>query len=163
MTHGQWFPRERMRLSRVMFLCSQPEHSRYAVCKLSPSNIPPAGLVSTTVVGSRWCFVSRWIGGRFNRPIRRSQTTCPQAHRLGSRSRQLFDTLTGKNVIAYAHVGGRWADVHFAHDPNIETAMAIHSAWGTFEWLLHDVLEDGHRCGVVCNSDGRPIYVLGPQ
>ena len=67
---------------------------------------------------------------------------------------QLFTTLAGQDVVAYAHVGGRWADVHFAHDPKIETAMEIHSAWGTFEWLLLDALEDGHRCGVVCNSDG---------
>ncbi|MEZ5738450.1 MAG: DUF3604 domain-containing protein [Burkholderiaceae bacterium] len=32
--------------------------------------------------------------------------------------------------------------------------MEIHSAWGTFEWLLTDGFELGHRCGVVCNSDG---------
>ena len=69
-------------------------------------------------------------------------------------ARRLFDALEGQDVVTYAHVGGRWADVHFAHDPKIETAMEIHSAWGTFEWLLLDALEDGHRCGVVCNSDG---------
>ncbi len=37
--------------------------------------------------------------------------------------------------------------------------MEIHSAWGTFEWLLADCFERGYRCGVVCNSDdhkGRP-------
>ena len=66
----------------------------------------------------------------------------------------LFEKLKGRDVVAYAHVGGRWADVHFAHNPGIETAMEIHSAWGTFEWLLLDALEDGHRVGVVCNSDG---------
>lgn len=66
----------------------------------------------------------------------------------------LFEKLAGQDVVTYAHVGGRWADVHFAHDPKIETAMEIHSAWGTFEWLLLDALKDGHRCGVVCNSDG---------
>ncbi|MDE0703393.1 MAG: DUF3604 domain-containing protein [Rhodospirillaceae bacterium] len=32
--------------------------------------------------------------------------------------------------------------------------MEIHSAWGTFEWLLTDGFALGHRCGVVCNSDG---------
>ena len=32
--------------------------------------------------------------------------------------------------------------------------MEIHSAWGTFEWLLTDGFSLGHRCGVVCNSDG---------
>ena len=69
-------------------------------------------------------------------------------------AKALFERLTGQNVLAYAHVGGRWADVHFAHDGAIETAMEIHSAWGTFEWLLLDALADGHRVGVVCNSDG---------
>jgi len=32
--------------------------------------------------------------------------------------------------------------------------MEIHSAWGTFEWLLTDGFALGHRSGVVCNSDG---------
>ena len=32
--------------------------------------------------------------------------------------------------------------------------MEIHSAWGTFEWLLTDGFELEHRAGVVCNSDG---------
>jgi hypothetical protein len=32
--------------------------------------------------------------------------------------------------------------------------MEIHSAWGTFEWLLTDGFQLGHRSGVVCNSDG---------
>lgn len=41
-----------------------------------------------------------------------------------------------------------------AHDPRLETAMEIHSAWGTFEWLLTDGFPLGHRVGVVCNSDG---------
>ena len=45
------------------------------------------------------------------------------------------------------------------HDPAIETAVEIHSAWGTFEWLMADCFTLGHRVGVVCNSDdhkGRP-------
>ena len=29
-----------------------------------------------------------------------------------------------------------------------ERAVELHSAWGTFEWLLHDSLERGHRVGV---------------
>ena len=32
--------------------------------------------------------------------------------------------------------------------------MEIHSAWGTFEWMLTDGFALGHRSGVVCNSDG---------
>ncbi len=69
-------------------------------------------------------------------------------------ARQLFDSLKNEDCIVFAHVGGRYADIRFAHDPVIETAMEIHSAWGTFEWLLTDGFELGHRSGVVCNSDG---------
>ena len=32
--------------------------------------------------------------------------------------------------------------------------MEIHSAWGTFEWLLEDALRNGYRVGIVSNSDG---------
>ena len=67
---------------------------------------------------------------------------------------ELFDALQDEDCVVYAHVGGRYADMHQAHDPRLETAMEIHSAWGTFEWLLTDGFALGHRCGVVCNSDG---------
>lgn len=66
----------------------------------------------------------------------------------------LFETLRDEDCVIYAHVGGRYADIGYAHDPRLETAMEIHSAWGTFEWLLTDGFPLGHRCGVVCNSDG---------
>ena len=66
----------------------------------------------------------------------------------------LFEALTDEDCVVYAHVGGRYADTAYAHDPRVETAMEIHSAWGTFEWLLTDGFALGHRCGVVCNSDG---------
>src|SRR5262249_32367505 len=41
----------------------------------------------------------------------------------------------------------------------LERSVEVHSTWGTFEWLLHDAFELGHRVGVVCHSDdhkGRP-------
>ncbi len=66
----------------------------------------------------------------------------------------LFEALAGEDCVVYAHVGGRYADTAQAHDPRLETAMEIHSAWGTFEWMLTDGFALGHRCGVVCNSDG---------
>lgn len=66
----------------------------------------------------------------------------------------LFEALQDEEAVAYAHVGGRYADVGFAHDGRVEKSMEIHSAWGTFEWLLTDGFKLGHRCGVVCNSDG---------
>ncbi len=69
-------------------------------------------------------------------------------------ARLLFEALKDEDCLAYAHVGGRYADIEFAHDAKIETAMEIHSAWGTFEWLLTDGFPLGHRSGVVCNSDG---------
>lgn len=66
----------------------------------------------------------------------------------------LFEALKDEDCRIYAHVGGRYADIGYAHDPKLETAMEIHSAWGTFEWLLTDGFKLGHRSGVVCNSDG---------
>lgn len=67
--------------------------------------------------------------------------------------KELFTALADEDCVVYAHVGGRYADTSYAHNPKIETAMEIHSAWGTFEWLLTDGFALGHRCGVVCNSD----------
>ena len=67
---------------------------------------------------------------------------------------KLFEALKDEDCRIYAHVGGRYADIAFAHDPKLETAMEIHSAWGTFEWLLTDGFPLGHRSGLVCNSDG---------
>ncbi len=61
---------------------------------------------------------------------------------------------TDEDVVVYAHVGGRYANIHYDHDPNIETAVEMHSAWGTFEWVLTDGFELGRRVGVVANSDG---------
>ena len=66
----------------------------------------------------------------------------------------LFEALQGEDVVAYAHVGGRYADIAVAHDDRIERSVEIHSAWGTFEWILHDAFDLGYRVGVVANSDG---------
>lgn len=60
---------------------------------------------------------------------------------------------TGPKAFAFAHVGGRYADMRM-HDSDVEVAVEIHSAWGTFEWLLHDALKLGYRVGVCANSDG---------
>jgi hypothetical protein len=66
----------------------------------------------------------------------------------------LFERLADEDCVVYAHVGGRYADIAYAHDGTKEVSMEIHSAWGTFEWLLTDGFPLGHRSGVVCNSDG---------
>jgi len=66
----------------------------------------------------------------------------------------LFERLEGKDCVVVAHVGGRYADIHYAHDPKLETAVEVHSAWGTFEWIVRDAFEKGYRVGIVANSDG---------
>ncbi|UCF97504.1 MAG: DUF3604 domain-containing protein [Spirochaetaceae bacterium] len=68
-------------------------------------------------------------------------------------SRELFETLADRDAFIYAHVGGRYADLTVARDTGISPAVEIHSAWGTFEWLLHDAFALGLRPGVVANSD----------
>lgn len=57
------------------------------------------------------------------------------------------------DAVMYAHVGGRYADIHYAHNAALEAAVEVHSAWGTFEWILTDGFPLRRRVGVVCNSD----------
>jgi hypothetical protein len=68
----------------------------------------------------------------------------------------LFEMLArdGEDAICFAHCGGRYADIRQAHDGRFERSVEVHSAWGTFEWLLRDAFGVGHRVGVVANSDG---------
>ena len=64
-----------------------------------------------------------------------------------------------RTACVIAHVGGRYADLKYAHDGRLERTVEVHSTWGTFEWILHDAFEKGYRVGVVCHSDdhkGRP-------
>lgn len=75
-------------------------------------------------------------------------------HTDAPNARELFESLQDKECFVYAHVGGRYADIKYAHDPRLETAMEIHSAWGTFEWMMTDCFDLGHRPGLVANSDG---------
>ena len=58
------------------------------------------------------------------------------------------------DVICWAHCGGRYADIAMAHDGRFERSVEVHSAWGTFEWLVQDAFRLGHRVGIVGNSDG---------
>ncbi len=66
----------------------------------------------------------------------------------------LFHALDGEDCVVFAHIGGRYADIAMAHDTRLERSVEIHSAWGTFEWLLHDAFGQGYRVGIVSNSDG---------
>lgn len=60
----------------------------------------------------------------------------------------------GRPVLCIPHVGGRYANLHFAHDRALERAVEVHSDWGTFDWLLADAFDVGARVGIVANSDG---------
>jgi hypothetical protein len=99
---------------------------------------------------------------REGRPIRRSSHILVQGQTSTEAiytADDLFRALDGEDAIVIAHVGGRYADLKYAHDGRLERAVEVHSTWGTFEWLLHDAFEKGFRVGVVCHSDdhkGRP-------
>ncbi|MGQ0676368.1 MAG: DUF3604 domain-containing protein, partial [Rhodospirillales bacterium] len=67
---------------------------------------------------------------------------------------QLFRALKDEDCLVFAHIGGRYADIKMAHDIRLERSVEVHSDWGTFEWLLHDALEQGYRVGILANSDG---------
>jgi len=112
------------------------------------------------------------VGGDHNvlyrhegRPIFRSSHALLDDHMADEPSdahdvAELMTRLADEDVVVLAHVGGRYADVtyqrdgKFAHDGRIETAVEIHSAWGSFEWILNDAFACGFRVGVVANSDG---------
>ena len=66
----------------------------------------------------------------------------------------LFAAMRGTDTVIYAHVGGRYCNLAYDHDPVLETAVEIHSDWGTFEWVVTDSFELGRRVGIVANSDG---------
>lgn len=66
----------------------------------------------------------------------------------------LFARLQDEDALVVAHVGGRYADVRYAHDARLEPSVEVHSAWGTFEWIVTDALSEGYRIGIVAGSDG---------
>ena len=71
----------------------------------------------------------------------------------------LFARLQDEDALVVAHVGGRFADITYAHDSRLEPSVEIHSAWGTFEWIVEDAFRQGYRIGIVGGSDehkGRP-------
>lgn len=68
--------------------------------------------------------------------------------------KDLFNALQGEDVIVVPHVGGRFADVSYAHDARLEPSVEVHSSWGTFDWIVEQSLQNGHRIGIVAGSDG---------
>lgn len=118
------------------------------------------------VPGYEWSGNSE-VGGDRNVWFRREGRPIRRAHRAlvlesaaegtdCGTARALFDALieNGEDVAMAAHCGGRYADIVYAHDGRVENAVEIHSAWGTFEWILRDAFEQGYRIGIVGNSDG---------
>ncbi|HKJ90339.1 MAG TPA: hypothetical protein VJ960_04355, partial [Oceanipulchritudo sp.] len=79
-------------------------------------------------------------------------TAWPVAPQAADLFRELRGCPEAKPFCA-AHVGGRYADLQF-HDEKLEHAVEVHSAWGTFEWLLEEAFERGYRVGICANSDG---------
>jgi Protein of unknown function (DUF3604) len=76
---------------------------------------------------------------REGRPIRRSSHILVQGQTSTEAiytADKLFRELEGEDAIVIAHVGGRYADVKFAHVGHLERAVEVHSTWGTFEWIL---------------------------
>ena len=96
------------------------------------------------------------------RPIRRSSHILVEGETSTDAiytADDLFKALEAEDCRVIAHVGGRYADLKYAHDGRVERTVEVHSSWGTFEWLLHDAFEQGFRVGIVCHSDdhkGRP-------
>ena len=74
------------------------------------------------------------------------------AHTLTELYSKLHEEPT--ETVMYAHVGGRYANIFYDHDASLEAAVEMHSAWGSFEWILTDGFPLSRRVGVVCNSDG---------
>ena len=74
-------------------------------------------------------------------------------------AKDLFEALKDEDCAVFAHIGGRYADIKMAHDDRLERAVEVHSAWGTFEWIIEDAFKQGYRVGILSNSaghNGRP-------
>lgn len=117
-----------------------------------------------TVPGYEWSGNTS-VGGDHNvwyrtegRPIYRAQRSLVMAESTDENTcidaRALFDRLKDEDALVVAHVGGRFADVSFAHDANLEPSVEVHSAWGTFDWIFEDAHKAGYRVGIVAASDG---------
>ena len=119
-----------------------------------------------TVPGYEWSGNTA-LGGDRNvfyqtedRPIRRSShALVPARDDLDMDcwdARALFDALRPEaaTTVMWAHCGGRYADIRYAHDSDLERSVEVHSSWGTFEWLVADAFALGLRVGIVGNSDG---------
>ena len=92
-------------------------------------------------------------GGRITRSCRDLLPGGKSRYADSATAAEMFGKLKGSGAFVFAHVGGRYADLRM-HDPKVEVAVEVHSAWGTFEWLAGDAMRLGYRVGFVGNSDG---------
>jgi len=110
---------------------------------------------NTPVGGDRNVFFAS-EGGHISRSSLEQIPGRKSKYKVSYTAEELFRNLKkqqGPEPFVFAHVGGRYADLSM-HHPELESAVEIHSVWGTFEWFLKDALQRGYRIGVVANSDG---------
>ncbi len=94
------------------------------------------------------------------RPIRRScralveDTSDPETDAYDARALHTAMRADGRPALCIPHVGGRYANLGFAHDKMLERSVEVHSDWGTFDWLLQDAFAAGGRVGITAGSDG---------
>ncbi len=74
--------------------------------------------------------------------------------RTPTTAHDLFDRLQGKDCVVVAQSADVMPIFSMPTIAKLETAVEVHSAWGTFEWILRDAFEKGYRVGIVANSDG---------
>jgi hypothetical protein len=93
-----------------------------------------------------------------NRPIFRSSRALisdqTKKQNDAHTSKDLIKKLIKEDALVVAHVGGRFADISYAHDAKLEPSVEIHSAWGTFDWILKDAFKLNYKIGIVAGSDG---------
>ncbi len=97
----------------------------------------------------------RTEGGEISRSGRALVSEAESKTPCSENVEELFDRFENSQppAILFAHVGGRYADLG-RHREVLETAVEVHSAWGTFEWMLDDAFSRGYRIAIVANSDG---------
>lgn len=94
-------------------------------------------------------------GGIISRSSRALVSQSESGTRCSSTVEELFERIEncGHEAMLVPHVGGRFADLA-RHREGLEPVVEVHSAWGTFEWMLEDAFSRGYRIGIVANSDG---------
>ncbi|WP_020375948.1 hypothetical protein [Sulfobacillus thermosulfidooxidans] len=56
------------------------------------------------------------------------------------------------NYLLMPHVGGRRCNLDWYYEP-LDRLVEVHSAWGSFPWLLEDAMRRGYKLGVAANGD----------